>query len=92
MVKYVNSPLKITGTLLAIAGAAISAFSFGQFLFLGVSVIALGVIIHVTAAILFKSEMRAIFKKAFEFALVLFIFFFCAILLMDYWGIMKINL
>ncbi len=92
MVKYLNSPLKITGTLLMIGGAAIATFTFGQFLFLGISVISLGILIHVTAGILLRSEMRVTLKKLFEIGLVAFIFFFCAILLLDYWGLIKINL
>lgn len=92
MVKYLNSPLKVTGTLLMIGGAAIAAFTFGQFLFLGLSVVSLGILIHVTAAILLRSEMKITFKRLFETALVTFIVFFCAVLLLDYWGFIKINL
>jgi len=92
MVKYLNSPLKITGSLLMIGGASIAAFSFGQFLFLGLSIVSLGILIHITAAILFKSEMRITFKRVFEMALVAFIFFFCSVLLLDYWGVIEISL
>jgi len=92
MVKYLNSPLKITGSLLMIGGAGIAAFTFGQLLFLGLSVVSLGILIHVTAIILLRSEMKITFKRLFEIALVAFIFFFCAVLLLDYWGIIEIPL
>ena len=86
MVKYLNSPLKATGSLLILAGMAIATFSLSQFLFLGLSVISLGILIHVTAGILLRSAMRNVMKKTFEIALILFIFFFCSVLLLDYWG------
>lgn len=52
MVKYLNSPLKITGSILMLAGFSVAALTLGQFLFLGLSVISLGILIHITAAIL----------------------------------------
>lgn len=91
MVKYLNSPLKATGSLLILTGIAIATFSLGQFLFLGLSVISLGILIHVTAGILLRSEMRNVMKKIFEIALILFIFFFCSLLLLDYWGVIRLS-
>jgi len=92
MVKYLNSPLKVTGSLLILTGIAIATFSLGQFLFLGLSVISLGILIHVTAGILLRSEMRKTMKKLFETALILFIFFFCSVLLLDYWGVIRLGM
>lgn len=92
MVKYLNSPLKATGSLLVLAGAAIATFSIGQFLFLGISVILLGILIHITAGILLKSEMKNTMKKIFEAGLILFIVFFCSLLLLDYWGVISLNM
>ncbi|MFT3945932.1 MAG: hypothetical protein QM763_03070 [Agriterribacter sp.] len=90
MVKYLNSPLKITGSLLMLAGFSIAAFTFGQFLFLGLSVMSLGVLIHVTAVILFRSVMKPTIKQLFEILLVLFIVCFFSILVLDYLGLIKI--
>ncbi|MFT3747510.1 MAG: hypothetical protein QM768_04310 [Agriterribacter sp.] len=90
MVKYLNSPLKITGSLLMLAGFFIAAFTFGQFLFLGLSVFSLGILIHITAAILIRSVMKNNLKRIFEMLLVLFIIFFFSILIMDYLGIIGI--
>ena len=92
MVKYLNSPLKATGSLLILAGMAIATFSFGQFLFLGLSVISLGILIHVTAGMLLRSEIENRVKEAFEIALVLFIFFFCWVRLLDYWGVIRLSM
>ena len=86
MVKYLNSPLKVTGLLLILVGMAIATFSLSQFLFLGLSVISLGILMHVTAGILLRSAMKNAMKKVFEIALILFIFFFCSVLLLDIGG------
>jgi hypothetical protein len=90
MVKYLNSPLKVTGLLLILAGMAIATFSLSQFLFLGLSVVSLGILMHVTAGILLRSAMKNAMKKVFEIALILFIFFFCSVLLLDYWGVISL--
>jgi hypothetical protein len=92
MTKYLNSPLKITGSLLMLAGLFFTIFTFDQFLFLGLSVFSLGVLIQVTAGILFKSPMKAGEKRWGEIALVFFILAFFGILLLDYLGIIKIIL
>ena len=92
MVKYLNSPLKATGSLLILAGMAIATFSLSQFLFLGLSVISLGILMHVTAGILLRSAMKNAMKKVFEIALILFIFFFCSVLLLDYWGVIRLSM
>ncbi|MCC6289294.1 MAG: hypothetical protein IT249_15550 [Chitinophagaceae bacterium] len=91
MVKYLNSPLKITGSLLMLAGFFVAAFTLGQLLFLGLSVFSLGILIHVTAAILIRSVMTDKLKKIFEILLILFIVFFFSILVMDYLGIIGIS-
>lgn len=91
MVKYLNSPLKITGSILMLAGFSVAALTLGQFLFLGLSVISLGILIHITAAILFRSVMKPTFKQWLEILLVLFITVFFSIILMDYFGLIKIT-
>ncbi|WP_152269148.1 hypothetical protein [Agriterribacter humi] len=92
MTKYLNSPLKVTGSLLMLAGLFVAIFTFDQFLFLGLSVFSLGVLIQVTAGILFKSPMKSGEKRWGEIALVFFILAFFGILLLDYLGVIKIIL
>ena len=92
MLKYLNSPLKATGSLILLTGIFIAVFTFEQFLFLGLSVISLGVLIQVTAGLLFKSPARRGYSKWGEIALVFFILSFCTVLLLDYLGIIKIVL
>lgn len=89
MVKFINSPLKITGSLILLTGLLIAAFTLGQFLFLGISVFLLGVLIHVTAEMVFKS-MNTNARKWWEIALVFFILFLCGLLALDYFGVIKI--
>ncbi|HRN56590.1 MAG TPA: hypothetical protein PLL71_09065 [Agriterribacter sp.] len=91
MLKYLNSPLKATGSLLMLAGICIAVFTFEQFLFLGLSVICLGVLIQVTAGLLFKAPAKRSNRWG-EIALVCFILAFCTVLLLDYLGIIKIVL
>jgi hypothetical protein len=91
MTKYLNSPLKITGSLLILAGLFIAIFIFDQFLFLGLSVCSLGVLIQVTAGIIYKPSVKRGTKWG-EIVLVFFILAFFGILLLDYLGIIKITL
>lgn len=91
MTKYLNSPLKVTGSLLMLAGLFIAVFIFDQFLFLGLSVFSLGVLIQVTAGFLFKSPVKQGARWG-EIALVFFILAFFGVLLLDYLGIIKIIL
>ncbi|PWT98826.1 MAG: hypothetical protein C5B52_11560 [Bacteroidetes bacterium] len=92
MVKYLNSPLKIAGSIIAAAGISIAAFSLGQLMFLGISVISLGILVHVTAWIIYRSQMKQKERKVFEFCLLFFILTFCATLLLDYLGIIRLDL
>ena len=91
MVKYLNSPLKITGSLLVAAGLSIATISMGQFLFLGMSVVSLGVLVHVTNWIICRSHMNTREKKIFEFCLLLFIISLCATFVLDYFGIIRLS-
>ena len=91
MTKYLNSPLKITGSLLILAGLFIAIFIFDQFLFLGLSVFSLGVLIQVTAGFIYKPSVKRGTRWG-EIVLVFFILAFFGILLLDYLGIIKIML
>lgn len=75
-----------------LTGFGIASITFGQFLFLGLSVFSLGILVHVTAGILFKSHMRSKEKKVFEMVLLVFIISFCSLLLLDYFDVLKIAL
>lgn len=92
MVKYFNSPLKITGTAIVLCGAMIPVFTLGQFLFLGISVLSLGVLVHVTDRILTRSRMGLREKRIFQAALLLFVLFFCGVLLLDFFDVIRITL
>lgn len=92
MLKYLNSPLKATGSVLMLAGLFIAVLTFQQFLFLGISVFSLGVLIQVTAGLLLRSSMKSAERKWWEVILVFFILSFCAVLLLDYFGVIKIVL
>lgn len=73
-----------------LAGFSIAVFTLGQLLFMGLSVIFFGVLIHITAAMLLRSVMKPTIKQFFEVLLVLFIAFFFSFIIMDYLGIIKI--
>lgn len=75
-----------------LAGIFIAIFTLAEFLFLGISVFLLGILMQVTAGLLLKSTLRLSYKKAFEVALVLFIVCFCGLLLLDYLELFKITL
>lgn len=88
--KYLNSPLKVTGSLLMLMGVYIAIFTFEQFLFLGLSVIVLGVLLQVTSEMLFKLPGRRGYNKWGEIILSFFVLSFCGVLLLDYLGVIKI--
>lgn len=92
MLKYLNSPLKATGSVLMLSGLFIAVLTFKQFLFLGISVFSLGVLIQITAGLLLRSSMKSAERKWWEIILVFFILSFCAVLLLDYFGVIKIVL
>ncbi|HRP30268.1 MAG TPA: hypothetical protein PKV73_00180 [Agriterribacter sp.] len=92
MLKYINSPLKATGSLLMLAGISIAVFTYQQFFFLGMSVTCLGVLLHFTAGLFFKSSNKRLSGKLHELLLVLFLFSFFLVLLLDYLGFIKLTL
>ncbi|MBX3255968.1 MAG: hypothetical protein KF862_17670 [Chitinophagaceae bacterium] len=92
MVHFINSPLKLSGALLMFSGIGIAVFTLADFLFLGISVFLLGLLMQVTANLLLKSTLRQTYKKVVECTLVLFILGFCGILMLDFFGLIKIIL
>lgn len=92
MIRYLNSPLKVTGVLLMLSGVGIVVLTFAELLFLGISVFLFGILIQITADLLLRSTLRHSYKRTFELALLFFIVSFCGILLLDYMGIIKIAL
>lgn len=90
MVKYLNSPLKFMGSLLIVSGAGIAIATFGQLLFLGISVVAFGLLIQVTAGIFFKDSANRESIKWTEIVLTLFVLSFCGALILDFYGFIKI--
>lgn len=92
MAHLFNSPLKLSGMLLMLSGVGIAIFTFAEFLFLGVSVFLLGLLMQVTAKLLLKSTLQRTYKKGLEFTLVFFIICFCGMLVLDFLGFIKITL
>jgi uncharacterized membrane protein SirB2 len=91
MVKYFNTPLKVTGAILMFAGFAFSIISFQHSLFLGVSVILLGLVVIITEIVLTRSQMKSKQRNTFEFFLVLLILCFAVMLALDYYGVIVIQ-
>jgi uncharacterized membrane protein SirB2 len=91
MVKYFNSPLKVTGTILTLAGIAFTIISFQQSVFLGASITLLGLVVLITEMVITRTQMRSKKKIAFEFILTLIILCFAVLLALDYYGIIVIQ-
>lgn len=92
MLRYFNSYLKATAACLLFSGLFIISYTAGQFSFLGISVIILGILLYITRNMLAKSTMQTRFKNLVEFILAGFICLFFGLLLMDYSGIITIEL
>ncbi|MBW7889608.1 MAG: hypothetical protein H3C48_00965 [Chitinophagaceae bacterium] len=90
MVKYLNSPLKFIGCLLIVSGSGIAIAAFGQLMFLGISVVAFGLLIQLTAGIFFKDSANRRALKWIEAVLAFFVLSFCSLLILDFYGVIKI--
>lgn len=75
-----------------LGGLIIIFYTAGQFLFLGVSVILLSILIHITAGILMKSSMSGVYKRIVETALLFFLLLFFGTILLDFMGFIQITL
>lgn len=74
------------------AGFIIIFYTAGQFLFLGISVILLAVLIHITAGILMKSSMNGLYKRVVEMTLLFFLVLFFGTIALDFMGLIQITL
>jgi uncharacterized membrane protein SirB2 len=91
MVKYFNTPLKVTGTILTLAGIAFTIVSFQQSIFLGVSIILLGFVVLITEMVITRTRMKSKKRIAFEFMLIMVILCFAILLALDYYGVIVIQ-
>ncbi len=92
MLRYFNSYLKATAAGLLMAGFFIISYTAGQYSFLGISIIFLGVLMYITRNMLTKSTLHRRYKNLVEFVLAGFICLFLGLLLLDYSGVIIIEL
>ncbi len=92
MLRYFNSCLKATAACLLLSGCFIISYTAGQFSFLGVSVMLLGILLYITRDMLVRSTLHARYKNLVEFVLAGLICLFFGLLLLDYSGIITIEL
>ncbi len=91
MVKFFNTPLKVTGAILTLAGIAFTVISFQHSLFLGISVILLGLVVIITEMVITRAQMKNRQRITFEFILILIILCFAVLLALDYYGVIVIQ-
>ncbi len=92
MLRYFNSFLKATAACLLLSGFFIISYTAGQYSFLGISIILLGILLYVTRNMIVKSTLHNRYKNMLELILTGVICLFFGLLLLDYWGIIAIEL
>jgi hypothetical protein len=91
MIRYLNTPLKVTGILLTLAGAVLTVITFQHADFTGVSVLSLGVVVLLTGLMIPRSSVPATHRIVLELFLIFVILFIAAVLVMDYYGIIMLR-
>ncbi len=92
MLRYFNSSLKATAACLLLSGCFIIFYTAGEFYFLGISIMLLGVLLYITHTMLIRSALHNRYKKLMELLLAGVTGLFFGVLLLDYMGIITIEL
>jgi hypothetical protein len=87
MTKYLDSPLKITGILLTLAGIFLSLFTTHPSLPEGFSLATMGIIMLITAWMITRSRLSIKDRGFIEICLVLLVILFSVLMALDYYGI-----
>jgi sporulation killing factor system integral membrane protein len=91
MIRYLNSPLKIAGILLALSGILLFTLTQGYYWLMGVSISMMGLIVLATVWMLQKSMAKTRQRLAFEVFLFCVISLFAVVIILDFIGLITIQ-
>jgi len=91
MIRYLNSPLKIFGAVLIVAGAFFVIFLPAQIFLLGLSLLTMGVMIHFTEWLMEILSVKNAQKKIYEYLLLAMVVFFLLAIALDYFGVIRMQ-
>ena len=91
MIRYLNSPLKVFGTLLIVGGAALVLFLPPQVFLLALSLLTMGAMIHFTEWLMDVLSVKSTQKKVYEYFLLVLVVCFLLAIALDYLGIIRMQ-
>lgn len=91
MTKYLDSPLKITGILLTLAGISLRFFTLQPSLPESFSITLMGMVMLLTGWMITRSRMNRKDRNLVEITLLLVTIICCILMAMDYYGIIAIH-
>jgi len=91
MIRYLNSPLKIFGTVLIVAGAFFVIFLPAQIFLLGLSLLTMGVMIHFTEWLMEILSVTNTQKRIYEYLLLAMVVCFLLAIALDYLGVIRMQ-
>jgi hypothetical protein len=91
MIRYLNSPLKIFGIVLIVAGALFVIFLPAQIFLLGLSLLTMGIMIHFTEWLMEILSVKNTQKKIYEYLLLMMVVCFLLAIALDYLGVIRMQ-
>ena len=91
MIRYLNSPLKIAGILLALCGILLFTLTHGYYWLMGISISMMGLIVLATEWMIQKSLTKSRQKLAFEVFLLCVISIFAVVIILDFLGVITMQ-
>lgn len=91
MIRYLNSPLKIFGTILTLAGAALVVLLSKQMLLVGLSLLSMGLMVYFTEWLMEMLSVKKSQKRVYEYFLLTLVFCFLLAIALDYLGVIRMQ-
>jgi hypothetical protein len=91
MIRYLNSPLKIFGTVLIVTGALFVIFLPAQIFLLGLSLLTMGAMIHFTEWLMEMLSVKNTQRKIYEYLLLTMVVCFLLAIALDYLGVIRMQ-
>lgn len=91
MTKYLDSPLKVAGTLLTLAGICLQFFALHQSLPESLSIVLMGVLMLLTAWMITHSRLSRKYRHGLEISLLMLTILCSLLMALDYYGLIAIH-
>lgn len=91
MTKYLDSPLKVAGVLLTLAGVCLHFFTLHQSIPESLSIVLMGILMLLTAWMITHSRLSRKYRQGLEFSLLMLTFLCSLLMVLDYYGLIAIH-